>query len=62
MEEKDYLISVNFTTTYEVEVRAKNEEEAKEYAGNDAYDMFCADWNTGEIDPTYFVMEVEKVE
>lgn len=60
MEEKDYRFFVNFTTTYQIEVRAKSKEEAKEYAENDAYDMFCADWNTEEIDPTYFTMSVEE--
>ena len=62
MEEKDYRFRVNFVTTYEVEVRARSLEEAKGLAANDALDMFCADTNTGEIDPTYFAIEVEEDE
>ena len=62
MEEKDYRFRINFVTTYEVEVRARYFEEAKEKAEDVAMDMFNKDWNEGEIDPSYFALEVEEDE
>lgn len=60
MEEKDYRLLVNFTTTYQIEVRAKNKQEAQEYAENDAMDMFNEDLNTGYLGISDFAMTVEE--
>lgn len=60
MEEKDYRFLVNFTTTYQIEVRAKSKEEAQEYAENDAYDMFREDLDTGYLGTSDFAMSVEE--
>ena len=62
MEEKDYRFRIDFVTTYEVDVRAMNSEEAKEKAVDIATDMFSNDWNKCEIDPSYFALEVEEDE
>lgn len=59
MVEKDYQFRVNFTTTYIVEVHARNSEEAKEKAVDIAMDRFSRNWDLGEIDPTYFAVNVE---
>lgn len=62
MEEKDYQFRVNFTTTYVVYVHARYLEEAKKQVADIAMDMFSDDWNEGEIDPTYFALEIEEDE
>lgn len=59
MVEKDYQFRVNFTKTYIVEVHARNSEEAKEKAVDIAMDRFSMNWDLGEIDPTYFAVNVE---
>ena len=54
-----YTIPVNFTITYNVSVRARNEAFAKEKAEEEASKMFEADLNEGMLGTFDFTYEAQ---
>ena len=54
-----YTIPVNFTITYNVSVRARNEAFAKEKAEKEASEMFEADLNEGMLGTSDFAYEAQ---
>lgn len=57
---KEYIISVNFTTTYEVTVEAEDETEARDFAGTQATEIFREELDEGLLGVSDFICEPQE--
>lgn len=57
---KEYIIPVNFTTTYWITVDAEDEGEARDLAGTEASELFQKDLDEGLLDTSDFACEPQE--
>ena len=56
----EYIIPVNFTTTYQITVKAEDEGEARDLAGTEASELFQKDLDEGLLGTSDFVCEPQE--